>query len=77
MIPGNKKSVLVVEDDPSLVELLRYNLEREGFSVFVENDGENGALAVIERDFDAIILDWMMPNMSGIDLVRQIRQLDD
>ncbi len=77
MIPGNKKSVLVVEDDPCLVELLRYNLEREGFSVFVENGGENGALAVIERDFAAIILDWMMPNMSGIDLVRLIRQLDD
>ena len=77
MISGNRKSVLVVEDDPSLVELLRYNLERDGFTVSVENDGENGALAVLERDFDAIILDWMMPNMSGIDLVRQIRQLDN
>ena len=69
MTSGNRKSVLVVEDDPSLVELLRYNLEKDGFTVSVENDGENGALAVLERDFDAIILDWMMPNMSGIDLV--------
>ena len=76
MVSGVKKSVLVVEDDPSLVELLRYNLEREGFGVSVENDGESGGLAIIERDFDAVILDWMMPNMSGIDLVRQIRQLD-
>ena len=76
MVSGVKKSVLVVEDDPSLVELLRYNLEREGFEVSVENDGESGGLAIIERDFDAVILDWMMPNMSGIDLVRQIRQLD-
>lgn len=76
MISGVKKSLLVVEDDPSLVELLRYNLEREGFEVSVENDGESGGLAIIERDFDAVILDWMMPNMSGIDLVRQIRQLD-
>ena len=76
MVSGVKKSVLVVEDDPSLVELLRYNLEREGFGVSVENDGEGGGLAIIERDFDAVILDWMMPKMSGIDLVRQIRQLD-
>ena len=57
MVSGVKKSVLVVEDDPSLVELLRYNLEREGFGVSVENDGECGGLAIIERDFDAVILD--------------------
>lgn len=72
-----RRSVLIVEDDPSIVELLRYNLEMDGFIVHVETDGENGALAVLERDFDAIVLDWMMPKMSGIELVRKIRRINE
>lgn len=72
-----KPSVLVVEDDPSLVELVRYNLEKSDFDVVVETDGEGGLMALRERDFDAVILDWMMPHVSGIEVVRQIRRMDE
>jgi two-component system phosphate regulon response regulator PhoB len=69
-----KPLVLVVEDDPSLVELLRYNLEAEGFDVLVEMDGETGTLAIEERDPDLVILDWMLPKRSGIEVCRQVRR---
>lgn len=70
-------SILVVEDDPSLVELLRYNLEKAGFSVDVAMDGESGLLALRERAFDLVVLDWMLPNVSGIEVCRQIRRMDE
>tara|TARA_S200000501_G_scaffold68756_1_gene60641 strand:- start:87 stop:779 length:693 start_codon:yes stop_codon:yes gene_type:complete len=72
-----KPAILLVEDDPSLIELVRYNLEAADFDVAVEMDGEGGLMAIRERDFDAVILDWMMPNMSGIEVVRQIRRMND
>ena len=71
-----QNSILIVEDDPSLVELLRYNLEKDDFDVTVATDGESGEIAVLERDFDAVIVDWMMPGISGIQLVRQIREMN-
>ena len=71
-----KPAILLVEDDPSLIELVRYNLEAADFDVAVEMDGEGGLMAIRERDFDAVILDWMMPNMSGIEVVRQIRRMN-
>jgi len=72
-----KPTVLLIEDDPSLVELVRYNLEKADFDVAVEMDGDSGLMALRERDFDLILLDWMLPNMSGIGVVRQIRRLDE
>ena len=72
-----KPAILLVEDDPSLIELVRYNLEAADFDVAVEMDGDGGLMAIRERDFDAVILDWMMPNMSGIEVVRQIRRMND
>ena len=72
-----KPAILLVEDDPSLIELVRYNLESADFDVAVEMDGDGGLMAIRERDFDAVILDWMMPNMSGIEVVRQIRRMND
>ena len=72
-----KPAILLVEDDPSLIELVRYNLEAADFDVAVEMDGDGGLMAMRERDFDAVILDWMMPNMSGIEVVRQIRRMND
>ena len=71
-----QNSILIVEDDPSLVELLRYNLEKDDFDVTIATDGESGEIAVLERDFDAVIVDWMMPGISGIQLVRQIREMN-
>ena len=72
-----KPAILLVEDDPSLIELVRYNLEAADFDVAVEMDGDAGLMAIRERDFDLVILDWMMPNMSGIEVVRQIRRMND
>lgn len=66
--------VLVVEDDPAIVELLRYNLEAAGFEVGVAMDGDEAPVAVAERLPDLILLDWMLPGTSGIEVCRQLRR---
>jgi two-component system phosphate regulon response regulator PhoB len=65
--------ILVVEDEPPLIEVLRYNLESEGFRVSVATDGEDGLLMVSEEAPDLIILDWMLPKLSGIEVCRRLR----
>lgn len=65
--------ILVVEDEPPLIEVLRYNLESEGFRVSVATDGEDGLLMVAEEAPDLIILDWMLPKLSGIEVCRRLR----
>jgi two-component system phosphate regulon response regulator PhoB len=66
--------VLIVEDESALVELLRYNLEQAGFRVSVACDGE-AAMASIQDDTpDLVLLDWMLPLMSGIEVCRQLRR---
>src|SRR5215469_8002508 len=66
--------VLVVEDEPALVTLLRYNLEREGFAVNEAYDGEEALLQLREHKPDAVLLDWMLPRISGLEVCRQIRR---
>jgi two-component system, OmpR family, phosphate regulon response regulator PhoB len=66
--------VLVVEDDAALATLLNYNLKVEGYAVTVVSSAEEGALAVAEDSFDLIVLDWMLPDMSGIELCGQLRR---
>ncbi len=66
--------ILVVEDEAALVELLRYNLERRGFEVVATASGEEALLIVEERRIDLILLDWMLPHMSGIEVCRQLRR---
>ena len=68
------KSILIVEDDPSLAELVRYNLTKEGFAAVVVEDGEAAVVAVEEEDPSLVILDWMLPNLSGIEVCRQLRR---
>lgn len=66
-------SILVVEDEPAQREVLSYNLESEGFRVIKAADG-NEALILIEEDKpDLILLDWMLPGTSGIEICRQIK----
>ena len=65
--------ILIVEDNPALVELLTYNLESAGFETEVATDGEAAVLALDERPPDMVILDWMLPGLSGIDVCRRIR----
>lgn len=66
--------ILVVEDEPSQVELLRYNLSKEGFDVSCVSDGDAGVLTATEERPDLILLDWMLPNLSGIEVCRQLRR---
>ena len=65
--------VLVVEDEESLHALLQYNLEKEGFSVDVAVDGEEALMMIDERAPDIVILDWMLPKVSGIEVCRRLR----
>ena len=66
--------VLVVEDEDSLATLLQYNLEKEGYQVAVASDGEEALLLVDERLPDLVVLDWMLPKLSGIEVCRRLRQ---
>jgi two-component system, OmpR family, phosphate regulon response regulator PhoB len=69
-----KPLVLIVEDEAPLVTMLRYNLEREGFAVDEATDGEEALLRIAERPPDAVLLDWMLPLVSGLEVCRQIRR---
>jgi two-component system, OmpR family, phosphate regulon response regulator PhoB len=69
-----KPLILVVEDEAALVALLRYNLEREGFAVCAAGDGEEALLQIAERKPDVVLLDWMLPLVSGIEICRRIRR---
>ncbi|MGJ3232302.1 MAG: phosphate regulon transcriptional regulator PhoB [Oceanicaulis sp.] len=65
--------VLVVEDEDALSELLQYNLKKEGFRVSVAADGEEAMMLVEERQPDVVVLDWMLPKISGIEVCRRLR----
>ncbi len=65
--------ILVVEDEEPLVELLQYNLEAEGFHVVSTQKGDEAEIAVSEDPPDLIILDWMLPGISGLELCRRLR----
>ncbi len=69
-----KPHILIVEDESALVEILRYNLEKEGFEVAVAADGEEALAASNERLPDLVILDWMLPLVSGLEICRQVRR---
>jgi two-component system phosphate regulon response regulator PhoB len=69
--------VLVVEDETALVTLLRYNLEREGFRVAAAGDGEEALLLAREQKPDLVLLDWMLPLLSGIEVCRQLRRMSE
>lgn len=66
-------SVLIVEDETAIVTLLRYNLEREGFKVYSTGDGEEAITMVKECKPDIIVLDWMLPSMTGVEVCKQLR----
>lgn len=73
----NMPRVLIVEDEAPLVTMLRYNLEREGFAVEEAADGEEAMLRIAERRPDAVLLDWMLPLVSGLEICRRIRRAAD
>ena len=65
--------VLLIEDEPAQREVLAYNLEAEGYRVSRAEDGEQGLLLVDEDAPDVIVLDWMLPSVSGIEVCRQLK----
>jgi two-component system, OmpR family, phosphate regulon response regulator PhoB len=69
--------VLVVEDEDSLATLLQYNLQKEGYEVALAGDGEEALLLVDERLPDLVVLDWMLPKVSGIEVCRRLRQRNE
>jgi two-component system phosphate regulon response regulator PhoB len=69
--------ILVVEDDPSLGELLAYNLAAEGYSVDRAERGEEAELKLLENPPDLVVLDWMLPGVSGIEICRRLRAREE
>ena len=65
--------VLIADDEPNQLELLSYNLSQSKFEVIRANDGEQALEMIQDHRPDLVILDWMMPNMSGIDVCRTLR----
>lgn len=68
------ETILVVEDDPSILRGLELNLQVEGYSVVTASDGEEGLKRALERRPDIILLDVMLPKLSGFDVCRQLRK---
>ncbi|WP_299355691.1 phosphate regulon transcriptional regulator PhoB [uncultured Shimia sp.] len=70
-------TVLVVEDEPAQREVLSYNLEAEGFDVVKAADGDEALLLVAETAPDIIVLDWMLPGTSGIEICRRLKSRNE
>lgn len=70
---NKSRKILVVDDEPDIVEILTYNLEKENFSVFKAYSGEECIASALENSPDMIILDIRMPGMTGIEACRNLR----
>jgi DNA-binding response OmpR family regulator len=74
-MPDNAvKKILIADDEPTLVSTLKYNLEREGYSVVIATDGEAAVAAARETHPDLIVLDIMMPRLNGLEVCRILRK---
>ncbi len=69
--------VLVVEDEAALADLLKYNLEKEGYQVSIARDGEEALVVADETSPDLVVLDWMLPKTPGIEVCRRLRARQD
>jgi two-component system phosphate regulon response regulator PhoB len=67
-------TIIVAEDEDALATLLQYNLEKEGYRVVLAGDGEEALIVIDEAKPDLLLLDWMLPKVSGIEVCRRIRQ---
>ena len=74
---AGEPTVLVVEDEPAQREVLAYNIQAEGFQVVTAEAGDEALIAVRETPPDVIILDWMLPHVSGIEVCRQLKSAGD
>ena len=72
-----KPYILVVEDEEAIAMMVRYNLESDDFEVEVADDGEKALTCIKERRPDIIVLDWMLPALSGVEVCQQVRAKED
>jgi Response regulators consisting of a CheY-like receiver domain and a winged-helix DNA-binding domain len=63
-----KAKIFIVEDEPSIVTLVKYNLEKEDYKVFFSHNGEEGLKEIKKNEPDLVLLDWMLPDLSGIEI---------
>ena len=70
---AKRPQILVIEDEAPQREILLYNVEAAGYDAIWADNGEDGVVLAYENEPDVIILDWMMPKLSGIEACRQLR----
>ena len=70
----DKKTVLIVEDEKNIVDILRFNLQREGYETLEAYDGETGLRLAMEKNPDILLLDVMLPKLNGFDVCRTLRE---
>lgn len=73
---SQQKKILLVEDNDSISKLVKYKLEKDGYTVELRENGLDGLKAIQESTYDLIILDVMMPGMSGFEILQQVRETD-
>lgn len=73
-IANDNMRLLIIEDEPDLLRALSRALREDGYAVDTAEDGEDGCYKALNNDYDAIVLDWMLPLMSGMDLLQSLRK---
>lgn len=73
MVPNHNKQILVIEDDPDILELLQYNLTKDGYRVFTATDGERGIAEATKQKPKLIILDLMLPGIDGLAVCKRLK----
>ena len=74
---NSQKNILIVEDEKNIVDILRFNLQREGYGTLEAYDGEDGLAQALSAKPDLILLDVMLPKMNGFDVCRKLREQGD
>ena len=71
-----KKKILIVDDEEHILELIKFNLEKNGFEVLSSDNGEDCISILESNSVDLLVLDLMLPGMDGIDVCKEIRKID-